>query len=99
VYHIGTTFTEENFVMKTLLTALAVTAILATSAVAKTQKTKATRVQPNHAQVQTSAIQRNDALCDFHYPQTDPVPSQPSLLAQPSRRGSSAAAPAVDGAV
>jgi hypothetical protein len=58
--------------MKTLLTALAVIAILATSAVAKTQKTKATHVQPNHAQVQTSAVQHNDSHCGFHYPQTDP---------------------------
>jgi hypothetical protein len=71
--------------MKTLLTALAVTAILATSAVAKTQKTKATRVQPNHAQVQTSAIQHNDALCDFHYPQTDPDPHVRSELLRDCR--------------
>jgi hypothetical protein len=71
--------------MKTLITALAITAILATSAVAKTQKTKTTRVQPNHAQVQTSAIQHNEALCDFHYPQTDPDPLVRSALLRDCR--------------
>jgi hypothetical protein len=66
--------------MKVLITALAITAILATSAVAKTQKAKTARVEPNHARVQTSAVQHSNSLCEFHYPQTDPDPRVRSQL-------------------
>jgi hypothetical protein len=44
-----------EFVMKTLIAALAVTAILATSAIAKTRRAKEARVQPNNS------------YCHFHY--------------------------------
>jgi hypothetical protein len=58
-----------EFVMKTLITAMAVTAILATSAVAKTQRTKQARNQPNN-----SVTQVNNAFCHFNHAHADPDP-------------------------
>jgi hypothetical protein len=68
----------EKFVMKTLITALAVTAILATSAVAKTERTtRATHIQHNNS-VSHNSVSNNSGMlnhnCRFHDRETDPDP-------------------------
>jgi hypothetical protein len=74
-----------EFVMKTLITALAVTAILATSAVAKTERTRAAHIQHNngvsHNSVShNSETQLNASYCRFHNGETDPDPGVRLLL-------------------
>jgi 2-methylaconitate cis-trans-isomerase PrpF len=68
-----------EFVMKTLITALAVTAILATSAVAKTQRTRAAHIQPNNS-LSHNSVSHSSGMgmlnhnCRFHDGETDPDP-------------------------
>jgi hypothetical protein len=79
---------QRRIVMKTLITALAVTAILATSAVAKTQRPKEVRVQANnslsHNAVRRSPTQIN-SYCRFEHGETDPDPRIRLQLARDCR--------------
>jgi hypothetical protein len=66
---------ERSIVMRTLITALALTAILATSAVAKTPRHKEVRIQPNNT-VSHNAVRRSptqiNSYCRFDRGETDP---------------------------
>jgi hypothetical protein len=70
-------YLSRRIVMKTLITALAITAILAIPADAKTQRTRAAHIQPNHVlshnSVSSNPVARIKASnCRFHDGEADP---------------------------
>jgi hypothetical protein len=70
-------YLSRRIVMKTLITALALTAMLAFPAVAKTQRTRAAHIQPNHVlshnPVSSNPVARiKAAYCHFRDGEADP---------------------------
>jgi hypothetical protein len=67
---------QRRIVMKTLITALAVTAILAIPADAKTQRTRAAHIQSNstlsHNSMSRNPVARFGSYCHFRDGETDP---------------------------